>query len=245
MAERKLGAAIHGAGWVAGEHLKAYARNPYCEIVAISSRRESSCRRVALHAGLDPDKLTIYTSIDDLLADPRVDVLSICTPNHLHVEEGIKAAKAGKHFIIEKPIAIDLEGLRQLRDAVREARVKTVVSFVLRWNPSLLNTARLIEKGAIGRVFYAECDYWHEISDWYSGWEWVRRKDSGGSSFLAAGCHAVDAIRWLVGAEISEVAAFSGGWDNRFEYPPTEVAIVKFENGVIGKLSSSFDCQLP
>ena len=245
MAERKLGAAIHGAGWVSVEHLKAYMRNPHCEVVAISSRRESSCRRRAMEAGLDPDQLAIYTSIDDLLADPRVDVLSICTPNHLHVEEGIKAAKAGKHFIMEKPIAIDLEGLRALREAVREAKVKTVVSFVLHWNPSFLNTKRLLERGAIGKLYYAECDYWHGVSDWYSGWEWARKKDSGGSSFLFAGCHAVDAIRWFVGSEIVEVAAFSGGWDDRYEYPATEVAIIKFENGVIGKLSSSLDCVMP
>ena len=149
MAERKLGAAIHGAGWVAGEHLKAYARNPHCEVVAISSRRESSCRRVALEAGLDPDKLAIYTSFDDLLADPRVDVLSICTPNHLHVEEGIKAAKAGKHFIIEKPIAIDLEGLRALRDAGYQAVTRETLLIRLEDKPGALAavSARLRDAG--------------------------------------------------------------------------------------------------
>jgi predicted dehydrogenase len=245
MSERKLGAAIHGAGWVAVEHLKAYARNPHCRVVAISSRRASSCRQKALEAGLNPDELAIYTSLDDLLADPRVDVLSICTPNHLHVEEAVKAARAGKSFILEKPIALDLEELRLLRDTVRATKVKTVVSFVLRWNPSFLNTKRLLDQGAIGRIFYAECDYWHEVSDWYSGWEWARTKMSGRSSFLFAGCHAVDAIRWFVGSEVVEVAAFSGGWDKRYEYPATEVAILRFASGAIGKLSSSLDCQMP
>ncbi|MCD6351995.1 MAG: Gfo/Idh/MocA family oxidoreductase [Armatimonadetes bacterium] len=245
MSERKLGAAIHGAGWVSGEHLKAYVRNPHCEVVAISSRREESCRQRAIEAGLDPDQLAVYTSYDDLLADPRVDVLSICTPTDLHVEEGIKAAQAGKHFIIEKAIALDLEGLKALRDAVREAGVKTVVGFVLRLNPSLLNMRRLLDQQAIGKLFYAEADYWHGVSDWYSGWEWARTKRAGGSSFLFAGCHAVDALRWMVGAEATEVAAFSGGWDDRYEYAPTEVAIVKFDNGVIGKLSSSLDCVMP
>ncbi|MGD9519389.1 MAG: Gfo/Idh/MocA family protein [Armatimonadota bacterium] len=245
MSDRKLGAAIHGAGWVSGEHLKAYARNPYCEVVAICSRREASCRARALEAGLDPDSLAIYTSYDELLADPRVDVLSICTPTDLHVEEGVKAAQAGKHFIMEKAIALDLSGLKALRDAVREARVKTAVSFVLRWNPSLLTTRRLLDQGALGQLYYAECDYWHGVSDWYSGWEWARTKRAGGSSFLFAGCHAVDSLRWLVGSEATEVAAFAGGWDKRYEYPPTEVAIVKFDSGVIGKLSSSLDCVLP
>ncbi|MCX7598472.1 MAG: Gfo/Idh/MocA family oxidoreductase [Armatimonadetes bacterium] len=245
MAEKKIGVAVWGAGWVSTEHLKAYDRNPHCEVVAVGSRRESSAREKAALAGLDATKLAFYTDYDALLSDERVDALSICTPNHLHVEEGVKAAAAGKHFIIEKPIALDLDGLRQLRDAVRKAQVKTVVSFVLHWNPSFLNTKRLLDAGVIGKIFYAECDYWHEISDWYGGWEWVRTKASGGSSFLAAGCHAVDALLWFVGSPIVEVAAFSGGWDKRFEYPATEVAIVRFASGTVGKLSSSFDCQLP
>ncbi len=245
MSERKLGVAVYGAGWVSTEHLKAFRRNPHCEVVAVGSRRESSAREKAAMAGCDCSVLGFFTEFDDLLAHPGVDAVSICTPNHLHVEEAVKAAAAGKHFIVEKPIALTLDSLRELRDAVAAAGVRTVVSFVLHWNPSFLNTKRLLEEGAIGEIFYAECDYWHEISDWYGGWEWVRTRASGGSTFLAAGCHAVDALLWFVGSPITEVAAFSGGWDKRYEYPATEVAIVKFASGAVGKLSSSFDCQLP
>ncbi len=244
MSAEKIGCAIHGAGWVADEHINAYMADPRAEVVAVGSRRESSARAAAEKAGLSD--AAIYTDLDELLADARVDAVSITGPNDVHVEHGVKCCEAGKHFVMEKPVAIDVAGLHELRDAVRESGVRTVVSFCLRWNPSLLNTAKLVQEGAIGEVFYAEADYWHGVSDWYSGWEWARTVASGGSSFLFGGCHAVDAIRWLTGSDIVEVSgACAGGWDERYEYPATVVGTVKFASGAIGKISSSVDCVMP
>jgi len=244
MTNEKIGCAIFGAGWVAGEHINAYLADPRAEVVAIGSRTEESARRAADAAGL-PDA-AIYTDLDELLADERVDALSVTGPNKVHVEHGVKCAQAGKHFIVEKSMAITLEGIRELRDAVAESGVKTVVSFCLRWNPGLLNTAALVRAGAIGEIFYAEADYWHGVSDWYPGWDWCTKKDDGGSSFLFGGVHAVDAIRWLTGSDIVQVTgAAAGGWDERYEYPGTVVGTVKFASGAVGKISSSIDCVIP
>ena len=239
-----FGCAVHGAGWVSSEHLRAYMNNPHCRLVAISSRTEKSCRARAAEAGLD---CKIYTSYDDLLADPEVDCVSICTPNHLHAEETIKAAQAGKHIVIEKPAALNLKDLRAMQKAVKDAGVKTVVSFVLRWNPLFDVIKSLLAQRAIGDLYYAEVDYWHAIGPWYAQFEWVRKQEMGGSSFLSAGCHGADAIRYFVGAEVTEVCAFAGAAPHAFgyEYSATEVGIIKFDNGVIGKLSSIVEARLP
>ena len=242
MTDRKLGAAIFGAGWVSTEHLRAYRQNPHCEVVAVGSRRRESAEAKAIEAGVPG--ATIYTDLQKLLADDRVDVVSITSPSHLHCEHVAMAAQAGKHMAIEKAIGLDLDELKRMRDAVRKAKVKTVVSFVLRWNPSLVTTKALLDAGAIGDLFYGEGDYWHGVSDWYSGWEWGHTKEGGRSSFLFAGCHAVDAIRWFCG-DIAEVCAFSGGWDKRYEYPATVVAAVRFVSGAVGKISSSVDIVSP
>jgi len=242
MSEKRFGVAVFGAGWVSTEHIRAYVKNPHCEVVAVGSRKAESAREKAT-LGAVPDA-RIYTRFEELLKDKRVDVVSITTPTDLHAEQVIQAAEAGKHMVIEKAIALNLEDLKAMRDAVRKAKVKTVVSFVLHWNPSLANTKALLDAGAIGDIFYGECDYWHGVSDWYAGWEWARTKRAGGSSFLFAGCHGVDAIRWFCG-DIAEVSAFTGGWDKRFEYPPTIVAAVKFASGAIGKISSSLDIVAP
>ena len=235
---KKLGAAIHGAGWVAGEHLKSYLRHPDCELMAISSRKEESARRLAAENGLD---CAIYTRYDDLIADPKVDVISLCTPNELHPAETVAGARAGKHLLIEKPVALTLADLREMHQVVLESKVKTVVGFVLHWNPLFDVIKGLLADNAIGRIFYAEVDYWHGIGPWYKQWEWVWRKDSGGSSFLAAGCHAVDALRYFMEREVVEVSAYEAGPRAGYEYSPTIVAAVKFEDGAIGKLSSSLD----
>ena len=239
---KQFGCAVHGAGWVSTEHLRAYMNNPHCHMVAISSRTEEKARARMTACGLD---CKVYTDYDKLLADPAVDCISICTPNHLHASEAIKAAKAGKHIIIEKPVALNLKDLRAMQRAVKKARVKTVVSFVLRWNPLFDIIKSLLAKRAIGDLYYAEVDYWHGIGPWYAQFEWVSTKEKGGSSFLSGGCHGVDAMRYFVGSEVTEVCAFESGPGFGYEYSPTVVGIVKFQNGVIGKLSSIVEARLP
>lgn len=243
MSEAKIGCAIWGAGWVADEHLNAFMANPHCEVVAVGSRKEASASAAAARCGAP--EATIYTDYSELLKDDRIQLLSICTPNQLHVENGVQAAAAGKHIIIEKPMALDLAGIKELRDAMRETGVKSLVSFVLHWCPSLINARNLVQSGAIGDIFYVEGDYWHGVSDWYTGWDWCRKIATGGSSFLFGGCHAVDAVRWISGLEVTSVCSFAGGWDKRYEYPATVVGAVTWSNGAVGKISSSVDCVMP
>lgn len=242
---KKLGCAIHGAGWVAGEHLKAYRANPHCEVVAVSSRRAEGARQCAAYAGCG--EAAIYTSLDDLLADDRVDVVSICTPHDLHASEAIRAVGAGKHVLIEKPLCTSVEDMRAMRDAVRAAGVKTLVSFCLRWNPLFHNIRCLLDQGAIGRVFYAEVDYWNGITPSYAGYSWIITRRQGGSALLAAGCHAVDALRYFVGSEAVEVSAYSvpASSDTPWEYDPTMVLTVRFANGAVGKVSACLDTPIP
>lgn len=237
-----LGVGVVGAGWVSGEHIKAFEENPHTKVVAITSRRETSARQRMEEHNLS---CNLYTDYNKMLEQDDIDIITICTPNHLHAEETIQAAEAGKHILIEKPVALNLEDLKRMRDAVREAKVKTVVGFVLRWNPFFQTAKSLIKGGALGEIFYAECDYLHRIGDWYSGWEWVTKAFSGGSSFLAAGCHSIDALRWFVGEEVTEVSAYSGRYNDDYEYDATCVAIMKFESSAIGKSCTSFDCNMP
>ena len=92
MTVQQLGVAIHGAGNVSTEHLRAYLQNPHCEVVAISSRTKEGAERKARQLGLDPSDLGIYDSIDGLVADRRVDALSICTPPAGHASPANTAA---------------------------------------------------------------------------------------------------------------------------------------------------------
>jgi UDP-N-acetyl-2-amino-2-deoxyglucuronate dehydrogenase len=246
-----LGAAIFGAGWVAGEHARAFQKCPRTRLVAVGSRKEESARKCAQYAGVTDAFIT--TDFDALLNHPGVDLVSITTPPDLHPDLVIRACRAGKHICIEKPIALDWPSCLRMRDEVRRSGVKTIVSFCLRWNPSLLNTRRLIDSGAIGRPYYVEVDYWHEVKKWYPQYPWAVTREQGGSSLLSAGCHAVDAMRWFAGVEggeneVVEVMAYGVphlGENRDWGYEPTTVLLCKFANGTVGKVASILDCRLP
>ena len=133
MSDKILGAAIYGAGWVAGEHARAYQKCERTRLVAVGSRKLESARACAQGAGA-PDAF-VSTDFDEILARPEVDIVSITTPPDLHADLVVRAARAGKHLCIEKPLALDWDSCLQMQKAVRESGVKTIVSFVLHWNP--------------------------------------------------------------------------------------------------------------
>lgn len=242
----KLGVGIIGTGWVSGEHIKAFARNPRTEVVAVCSRDAARAEAHARAFGLEGCRA--YDSLDEMLKDERVRVVSICTPHHQHAEQAMRCAGAGRHLLIEKPIAITLESLRRLEQAVAASRVKTVVSFVLRWNPLFETIKALLGDETIGKIFYAEVDYLHGIGPWYQQYEWNIKKAMGASNLLTAGCHAVDGLRWFLGREAVEVSAYANySPDNplRYEYEPNSVTILKFADGTIGKVACSVECVMP
>jgi len=265
MADRKLGVLIHGAGWVSTQHIAAFVANPNTEIVAISSRTLASAQKRADEAGLDA---ACYDDYEAALAHEGVDIVSVCTPQHVHAENTIAAANAGKHIAIEKPVAMTLDEMRAMRDAIDAAGVKTVVSFVLRWNPMFQNCKSLISAGDIGEIYSVETDYQSYLGRWWGGYEEGRRLDTGGSAMLVAGCHAIDALRWFAApgefeaAVPVEVFAYAGGkrkgtarqynpmtgkWADGapLEYDGLEIALVQFSNGVLGKVSVNFECIQP
>jgi predicted dehydrogenase len=253
--DKIYGVGIQGAGWVSTQHIDAYKANPHTRVVAICSRRMSSCKARAEEASLKDVRL--YTDYDRMLDDPEVDIVSICTPQHLHPEETVKAAEARKHILIEKPVAISLEGLKAMRDAVRKAGVKTVVSFVLRWNPLVKILKRIISEGFIGDVYHIETAYQHNLGDWWTGWKYAKTKEQGVSALLVGGCHAIDMSRWLACRDINgtvnirEVYAYSGGLRRKkripgdIEYDAFETMLVRYENDAIGNISADFECIQP
>lgn len=248
MSDRVLGAAIFGAGWVAGEHARAYQACPRTRLVAVGSRKVESARRCAGYAGASDAFIT--TDYEELLRHPEVDLISITTPPDSHRDLTVRAARAGKHVCIEKPIALDWESCLTMQRAVREAGVKSIVSFVLHWNPSLITTKRLIERGAVGTPYYIEVDYWHGMKKYYPQYPWAVTREQGGSSLLSAGCHAVDAMRWFAGVDndVLEVSAYNvphQGGNPDWEYDPTTVLICRFADGAVGKVASVLDCVMP
>jgi len=236
--EKCLGVGIRGAGQVAYEHAKAITNNPHLCLAAVCSRSEQSARK--LTAQYHP-AAKIYRHYEDMLADPKVDIVSICMPNYLHAREAIQAFAAGKHLILEKPTAINYPELQNLRAAAKKANSCSVVSFVLRWHPMTVNLKALLDRQAIGEIYYVEADYWHGIKASFSSYPWIRKKEFAGGAMISGGCHAADLARYLSGKEVEEVFAYRLRKRPDFDYHTTLVASVKFRDESIGKLSASLD----
>jgi UDP-N-acetyl-2-amino-2-deoxyglucuronate dehydrogenase len=242
MENGKLGVAIHGAGWVASAHAASWKRNPHCRIVSVGSRRRESAEKLVRQFGLE---CSIHERFEDILRDPRVDIVNISGPNEVHTPQGVAAAEAGKHLLMEKPMCLSMRENRLLRDAVVRSGVKSVVSFVARWNPLVQNLKALLAAGAVGDLFFVEVNYWHEIGPWWAGFEWGRTKALGGSAALLAGCHAIDLVRWLSGDEVVEVTAVGNNKRGLFEFDANVAAVLKFRGGAIGATSTLFDGETP
>lgn len=240
MTNEKIGVGIIGIGWVAHEHIKAWKNNPDCEIVALASHSQENAAHAQQLHGLPEARL--YTDWAELIRDERVTVVDICSTNQLHVPQGVAAAEAGKHLLIEKPAANDLPGLRRLENAIDRAGVKSLVGFELRWGPYFQSVHAMIDNGFFGPIHYAECDYFSGNQDkWYQGYHWLRTKEQGGSAFAAAGCHAIDAIRQFVRSDAVEVFAYAGNYTHVMEWDPTIATLIRFANGTIGKVGCTLE----
>lgn len=245
MADRTLGVGISGIGWCASEHIKAFLKNPHSEIRWLHGRDEGRTREKLAKYGVEVPGARFTKRYEDLLESPDVDIVDITTPNHLHAAQAVAAAKAGKHMVLEKPTGLDTRELRQIRDAVRRAGVRTIVSFELHYNPYCRFVHWLRASGRLGRIRFARVQYLSRVTDWYSGWSWVRTKASGRSHLLAAGCHAVDALRHLSGLEPLEVSAYHTRFTKGYEWPTTIEANMVLEKGALGHVTSSTDFMLP
>src|SRR5262249_33756530 len=132
---RTLGVAVCGIGWCASQHIRAFMRNPQARVVRLCARDVHRARANLAQYGVAAPDARIPTSYAEVLESPDVDVVAIATPNHLHADEAVAAARAGKHLLLEKPTGLDLAELERIRDEVRRAGVRTIVSFELRYNP--------------------------------------------------------------------------------------------------------------
>ena len=178
-----------------------------CEIYAIASRN-------AEKAKISADELKIpkyYGSYEELLADPEIEAVYIPLPNHLHVEWAIKAARAGKHSLCEKPIGLNAPEVRKLIEIRDQTGVKIQEAFMVRTHPKWLAVRDLIREERIGKL-EAITGFFSYFNDDVSN---IRnRREMGGGGLLDIGCYCVNISRFILGAEPANVLGFIKRDDN-------------------------------
>jgi predicted dehydrogenase len=246
MARKKYNLGIVGYGWVSGAHIAAINATPSAQVTAIYSSRQLDPAELSAKHG---SPVKCYDRLEAMLGDSDIDVVSICSYPNQHAAQAIAAAKAGKHLIIEKPLALSWEDCQSIQKAVQKTGVKTCVCFECRFSSQFLTIKAILDKGLLGKIHYGEVDYFHGIGPWYGQYRWNTTKEAGGSSLLSAGCHAMDALLLCMGEDVEVVSSYSTHSINpdfaKYEYPTTSVTILKFKDGGVGKCASVIDCLQP
>lgn len=239
-----LKAMIIGPGWVAGEHIKGYTRDPRTEVVAVVGFRPEDagqCERYRQEHGFGG---RYYDDLGQALAESGAQVASVCTINHMHYANALAAAEAGLHVLCEKPLALAAEQVDALVAAAARRGVLTHVGHVVRWYPAVAELKRKADAGLFGRFYYGEADYFHQ----YQG-EWKCKAATGGSSWLMGGIHAVDLLLHFMGYEapIAEVyGAWQGpSWRTDYDYETCSCAIVRFADGRVAKVATDAESNMP
>lgn len=243
---KKYNVAVIGYGWAAGAHIAAINATTQAQVTAVwSSRALSSAELSARHGS----PITAFSDLEVMLASRELHVVDITSYPNQHAKQFVAAARAGKHIIVEKPLAISWDEIVEMKRAVAESGVRTCVCFECRWSSQFLTTKAVLDAGLIGAVHYGEIDYYHGIGPWYGQYRWNTQRELGGSALLTAGCHALDALLLCMGSEVEEVTSYATQSAHpifaAYEYPTSAVTMLRFANGAVGKCAAVVDCFQP
>lgn len=243
---KRFNVGIVGYGWAATAHIDAINAGALGQVTRICSSRPLDAQELSERHGCP---LQTGTSYEEMLADPEIHAVSICSFHRQHKEQAIAAARAGKHMIVEKPLALSLADVREIEQAVRAAGVGFCICFELRFSTQFRAIKALLDTRSLGQLHFAGVDYYHGIGPWYREYEWVTTNEACGSSLLAAGCHALDALLMCLGRDVEEIFSYGAKSAHptfaAYEYPTTSTTLLKFRSGAVGQCSSVIDCWQP
>ena len=230
------GFGIVGCGMIANFHAKAIENIAGAKLTACFDMIPGAVDRFAA-----TQKCTGYHKLDEMLADPKVDVVTICTPSGVHMDPAVAAAKAGKHVIVEKPLEITLKRCDTIINACEKAGVQLGTIMPSRFSPANIELKKAIEKGRFGKLTLGDTYVkWWRSQEYYDsgGWRGTWKLDGGGA-YMNQAIHNVDLLYWFMG-DVAEVAGITGTLAHeRIEVEDTGAACVKFKSGAIGVLEAT------
>ena len=233
MSARTLGWGIIGLGRIAGSQIApAITAAGNSTLVSVVSRDRARAEEFARVHGA-------ATALDDyakMLADPAVDAVYIATPNALHADQVIAAALAGKHVLCDKPLAVTVEDAGRCVEECRSAGVRLGITFQTRFHDGLDDAMQLVRDGGIGKVIVAEVTM-SGGRNLPRGWR-TDPELAGMGTINNIGVHAFDLLRYLLGAEVTEVVALADS-EPGYRIDTTATVLLRFANGTIGYVNAN------
>ncbi len=229
MTTARIRIALVGCGRISRNHFDAFERIGELELAGVCDVIESRAREAATRGSVP-----WFTSYAKMLEDVACDAVAICTPSGLHPAHGIMAAKAGKHVICEKPMAINLTSADELVQACDDAGVQLFVVKQNRLNPPIQLLKRALDKGRFGRLYMANTTVrWTRPQEYYDQAPWRGTWEFDGGAFMNQASHYVDLLQWLAGP-VESVTAKTATLARRIEAEDSGAAILRFRSGALG-----------
>jgi len=247
---KKLRIGIVGLGFIGPHHLEAIRRLGFAEVTAVAENSDELARKKADQYFVEKS----YGNWRAMVADPDIDVIDITTPTNLHAPIALAAVKAGKHVIVDKPMALSTREAREMHEAATAAGVVNAVTFSIRYNVMLQQLRAMIARGDAGRVNYIQGHYFQEwlLRDTDFNWR-ILPEVAGNLAMVAdAGAHWYDMVQHVTGHKIVRVLAdlsrfidtrqrpTSGGGTEPYtvEVPDLGMVLFQFDNGARGMFST-------
>ncbi|OBR64272.1 oxidoreductase [Paenibacillus oryzae] len=190
---KKIKVGVIGTGSISAMHLNAYQKNEQVVLYGVCDLNEERAKAAAEKYGASK----VYTDYRDLLADPEVEAVSICTWNNSHAEISIAAVEAGKHVLVEKPLCRTVEEALAVQRAVQESGKILQVGFVRRYDNNAALLRELVQDGEFGDIYYAKASSLRRLGN-PGGW-FADVERSGGGPLIDIGVHAIDLCWYLMG----------------------------------------------
>jgi predicted dehydrogenase len=243
-----------GTGSISAIHLMALNRAAEkVKLTAVCDVREDAVRQFAKQAGID----AVYTNAETMLKEADIDAVDICASHHWHRDLAIASADAGKHVLLEKPMANTMQECRDILAATDKAGVTFMVAQQLRHVPNYMAVRRLIQEGELGRIWGARSDSWLPVVmsrsalpprfQGASEAQWrLDGKQAGGGSLIWNATHFIDLFRYFIG-DASRVLGHCWTDHPMFtsEAEDRAMATIEFENGAVAHISNSWSTRTP
>ena len=239
-ATKKTGYAVIGLGRIADHFMRGALNTTNSQTTALVSGHPDKANRIAAQYGIASSSIYNYENFDEIAHNPAVDAVYIALPNSMHAEYTIRAAKAGKHVLCEKPMSTTVAEAESMIAACKAANVKLMIAYRCHYEPTNLRAIKLIRDGALGQVEAIESTFGFNMAPG----EWrLNKKLAGGGPLFDVGIYSLNACRYLTGEEPEHISAYAStiDHDGRFnEVEENDSWTMKFPSGIVAACNTTY-----
>lgn len=231
--DKEIKFGLIGCGRIAPRHAQSIRDLQLARLVAVADINEGRAKRFSSEYGAE-----FYLDYRSILDQPDVDVVTVCTPSGLHAQIAIDALQAGKHVIVEKPMALSLEDADRMIATAKSVKRKLCVVLQNRYNPPMQDLRRVVDEGRLGRLLLGNATVrWFRPQEYYDD-DWHGTWAMDGGALMNQSIHHIDALQWLMG-DVNSVFAYTTTLAHKMEAEDVGVVALRFKNGALGSIEGS------